>query len=137
MLSLILPFRQGRYLLIQTECVSSHWDALRFAKAYEKNTRMCQNELNPESLLSNFRVFSSSRELGNAANGIFYSSQYWESQFSLISCFPNVGKVDFRRFLIFPMLGKSIFADFLFSQCWESCFSLISCFPNVGKAVFR
>ena len=73
---------------------------------------MCQNELNPESLLSNFRGFSSFRELGNAANGIFYSSQYWESRFSPFFDFPNVGKVDFRRFFVFPMLGKSIFADF-------------------------
>ena len=75
---------------------------------------MCQNELNPESQIKDFRGFSSFRELGNVANGIFYSSQHWESQFSLISCFPNVGKVDFRRFLVFPMLGKSIFADFWF-----------------------
>ena len=98
MLSLILPFRQGKYLFIQTECVSSHWDALRFAKAYEKNTRMCQNELNPESLLSNFRGFSSFRELGNAANGIFYSSQYWESRFSAFFDFPRGGK---PLFLVF------------------------------------
>ena len=102
-----------------------------------KNTRMCQNELNPESLLSNFRGFSSFRELGNAANGIFYSSQYWESRFSLISCFPNVGKADFRRFLIFPMLGKLIFANFLFSQCWESRFLPIFDFPPWRKADFR
>ena len=58
--------------------------------------RMCQNEPNPESQIKDFRGFSSFRELGNAANGIFYSSQYWESRFSPIFCFPNVGKVDFR-----------------------------------------
>ena len=50
---------------------------------------------------------------------------------------PNVGKADFRWFLVFPMLGKPIFDDFLFSQCWESRFLLISCFPNVGKVDFR
>ena len=71
---------------------------------------MCQKEPNPESLLSDFRDFSSFQELRNAANGIFYSSQYWENRFSLISCFPNVGKADFQRFLIFPRGGK---ADFL------------------------
>ena len=73
---------------------------------------MCQNEPNPESQIKDFRGFSSFRELGNAANGIFYSSQCWESCFSLISCFPNVGKADFRRFLISPREGKSIFVDF-------------------------
>ena len=91
--------------------------------------RMCQNEPNPESQIKDFRGFSSLRELGNAANGIFYSSQCWESRFSPISCFPNVGKVDFRRFLIFPREGKPFFADFLFSPVRESRFSLISCFP--------
>ena len=50
---------------------------------------------------------------------------------------PNVGKIVFRRFLVFPILGKPIFADFLFSQCWESCFSSISCFPPWGKADFH
>ena len=74
--------------------------------------RMCQNEPNPESQIKDFRGFSSLRELGNAANGIFYSSQCWESRFSLISCFPNVGKANFHRFLIFPRGGKPIFADF-------------------------
>ena len=73
---------------------------------------MCQNEPNPESQIKDFRGFSSFRELGNAANGIFYSSQYWESCFSLIFCFPNVGKADFQRFLIFSRGGKSIFVDF-------------------------
>ena len=38
--------------------------------------RMCQNEPNPESQIKDFRGFSSFRELGNVANGIFYSSQY-------------------------------------------------------------
>ena len=73
---------------------------------------MCQNEPNPESQIKDFRGFSSFQELGNAANGIFYSSQYWESRFSPIFCFPNVGKANFRRFLIFPREGKPIFADF-------------------------
>ena len=134
MLSLILPFRQGRYLLIQTECVSSHWDALCFAKAYEKNTRMCQKEPNPESLLSDFRDFSSFQELGNTANGIFYSSQYWENRFSLISCFPNVGKVDFQRFLIFPRGGKPIFCWFSFIVPYESFFLpfFINCTPYLS-----
>ena len=76
--------------------------------------KMCQKEPNPESLLSDFRGFSSFRELGNAANGIFYSSQYWENCFSLISCFPNVGKADFQRFLIFPRGGKASFSHFSF-----------------------
>ena len=98
--------------------------------------RMCQNEPNPESQIKDFRGFSSFRELGNAANGIFYSSQCWENRFSPISCFPNVGKVDFRRFLIFPREGKPFFADFLFSPVRESRFSLISCFPRSGKAIF-
>ena len=85
--------------------------------------RMCQNEPNPESQIKDFRGFSSLRELGNAANGIFYSSQYWESQFLPFSCFPNIGKAVFRRFLVF--------------QCWESRFSLIFDFPPWRKAVFR
>ena len=84
---------------------------------------MCQNEPNPESQIKDFRGFSSLRELGNAANGIFYSSQYWESQFLPFSCFPNIGKAVFRRFLVF--------------QCWESRFSLIFDFPPWRKAVFR
>ena len=76
--------------------------------------KMCQKEPNPESLLSDFRGFSSFQELGNAANGIFYSSQYWENRFLLISCFPNVGKADFQRFLIFPRGGKASFSRFSF-----------------------
>ena len=81
---------------------------------------MCQNEPSPESLLPDFRGSLPLRGLGNAANGIFCSSKCWESHFSLNFSLPNVGKGDFRRFFIFPMLGKLIFADFLFSQCWES-----------------
>ena len=73
--------------------------------------KMCQNEPNPESQIKGFRVFSSFRELRNAANGIFNSSQYWENRFSLISCFPNVGKADFQRFLIFPR-GESLLFSF-------------------------
>ncbi len=57
---------------------------------------MCQNELNSESQIKDFWGFSSFQELGNAANGIFYSSQYWESRFLPIFCFPNVGKANFR-----------------------------------------
>ena len=99
--------------------------------------RMCQNEPNPESQIKDFRGFSSFRELGNAANGIFYSSQCWESQFLLIFCFPNVGKANFRWFLIFSRGGKSIFADFWFSPARESWFSLIFDFPPWRKADFR
>ena len=98
--------------------------------------RMCQNEPNPESQIKDFRGFSSFRELGNAANGIFYSSQCWENRFSPISCFPNVGKVDFRRFLSFPREGKPFFADFLFSPVRESRFSLISVHRTPTKASF-
>ena len=98
---------------------------------------MCQNEPNPESQIKDFRGFSSLRELGNAANGIFYSSQCWENRFSPISCFPNVGKVDFCRFLIFPRGEKPIFDDFLFSPVRERRFLLIFDFPPRGKADFR
>ena len=88
----------------------------------------------PESLLSDFRDFSSFQELGNAANGIFYSSQYWENRFSLISCFPNVGKADFQRFLIFPRGGKSPFLIFRSSYPYESLFLLffINCTPYLS-----
>ena len=71
---------------------------------------MCQNEPNPESQIKDFRGFSSLRELGNAANGIF---------------------------LFFPMLGKSFFADFLFSQCWEGRFSAFFDFLPWRKVDFR
>ena len=57
---------------------------------------MCQNEPNPESQIKDFRGFSSFRELGNAANGIFYSSQCWESRFSSFFDFPPWRKADFR-----------------------------------------
>ena len=60
--------------------------------------KMCQNEPNPESQIKDFRGFSSFRELGNAANGIFYSSQYWESRFSPIFCFPMLEKLIFSVF---------------------------------------
>ena len=98
--------------------------------------RMCQNEPNPESQIKDFRGFSSLRELGNAANGIFYSSQCWESRFSLISCFPNVGKAVFRWFLVFPMLGKPIFIDFWFSPVAESRFLPIFVHRTPTKASF-
>ena len=97
---------------------------------------MCQNEPNPESLLSDFRGFSSFQELGNAANGIFYYSQYWESRFSLISCFPNVGKAVFRWFLVFSMLGKPIFTDFWFSPVRERWFLSIFTRRTPTKASF-
>jgi len=96
--------------------------------------KICQNEPNPESLLSDFRGFSSFRELGNAANGIFYSSQYWENRFSLISCFPNVGKAVFQRFLIFPRGGKPPFLVFRSSYPYESFFLpfFINCTPYLS-----
>ena len=50
---------------------------------------------------------------------------------------PNIGKVDFRRFLIFPREGKPIFADFWVSPVRESQFSVISCFPPWWKVDFR
>ena len=101
MLSLILPFRQGRYLFIQTECVSSHWDALRFAKAYEKNTvpnfgNNCFWEICPFPKLGKF-VFA-----------IFMRSQSWEQLFLGISPVPKVGKACFRCFHAFPKLGAHI-----------------------------
>ena len=74
--------------------------------------KMCQKEPNPESLLSDFRGFSSFQELGNAANGIFYSSQYWENRFSLISCFSNVGKADFLLIFVHRTPTKAFFAVF-------------------------
>ena len=96
--------------------------------------KMCQDEQNPESLLSDFRDFSSFQELGNTANGIFYSSQYWENRFSLISCFPNVGKADFLRFLIFPRGGKPLFLVFRSSYPYESLFLpfFINCTPYLS-----
>ena len=96
--------------------------------------KMCQKEPNPESLLSDFWDFSSFRELGNAANGIFYSSQYWENRFSLISCFPNVGNADFQRFLIFPRGGKPPFLVFRSSYPYESFFLpfFINCTPYLS-----
>ncbi|EFB32409.1 hypothetical protein HMPREF0971_01253 [Segatella oris F0302] len=43
-----------------------------------------------------FRCFSVFPMLGKAIFVDFLFSQCWESCFSLISCFPNVGKADFR-----------------------------------------
>ena len=96
--------------------------------------KMCQKEPNPESQIKDFRGFSSFRELGNAANGIFYSSQYWESRFSPIFCFPNVGKADFQRFLIFPRGGKPLFLIFRSSYPYESLFLpfFINCTPYLS-----
>ena len=96
--------------------------------------KMCQNEPNPESQIKGFRGFSSFRELRNAANGIFNSSQYWESRFSLIFCFPNVGKADFQRFLIFPRGGKPLFLVFRSSYPYESLFLpfFINCTPYLS-----
>ena len=98
--------------------------------------KMCQKEPNPESQIKDFRGFSSFRELGNAANGIFYSSQYWENRFSPISCFPNVGKADFCRFLIFPRGGKLFFVDFYPSYPYESLFLLFFVHRTPTKASF-
>ena len=61
--------------------------------------KMCQNEPSPESQIKDFRGFSSFRELGNAANGIFYSSQYWESRFLPIFIHRTPTKASFCRFL--------------------------------------
>ena len=95
---------------------------------------MCQKEPNPESQIKDFRGFSSFRELRNAANSIFNSSQYWENCFSLISCFPNVGKADFQRFLIFPAGGKPLFLVFRSSYPYESLFLpfFINCTPYLS-----
>ena len=57
-------------------------------------------------------------------------------QFSLFFGLPNVGKRDFRCFLVFPMLGNAIFAVFQSSQCWEMQFSLFFDFPSGGKHCF-
>ena len=95
---------------------------------------MCQNEPNPESQIKGFRDFSSFQELGNAANGIFNSSQYWESCFLLIFDFPPWRKADFQRFLIFPRGGKSIFVVFRSSYPCESLFLpfFINCTPYLS-----
>ena len=94
--------------------------------------KMCQKEPNPESLLSDFRDFSPFQELGNAANGIFYSSQYWENRFSLISCFPNVGKADFQRFLIFPAGGSLLFSFFVHRTPTKASFC---CFLSIAPRI--
>ena len=73
---------------------------------------MCQNELNPESQIKDFRGFSSFPELGNAANGIFYSSQYWESRFSLIFVHRTPTKASFSRFSFIVPLRKLLFSIF-------------------------
>ena len=82
--------------------------------------KMCQKEPNLESLLSDFRGFSSFRELRNAANGIFYSSQYWESRFS--------------AFFDFPRGGKPLFLVFRSSYPYESFFLpvFINCTPYLS-----
>ena len=98
--------------------------------------RMCQNEPNPESQIKDFRGFSSFRELGNAANGIFYSSQCWENRFSPISCFPPWGKADFHWFLVFPRSGKAIFANFWVSFVGESLLLPIFVHRTPTKASF-
>ena len=76
-LGMVIPFTCKEY---GKESVRRHglWSSA--------DKKMCQNEPNPESQIKDFRGFSSFRELGNAANGIFYSSQYWESRFSPIFC---------------------------------------------------
>ena len=120
--------------------------------------RMCQNEPNPESQIKDFRGFSSFRELGNAANGIFYSSQYWKSRFSFIvplrkSPFPvfrssypyesllfpffvhcTPTKASFFRFLFIVPLRKSLFPNFRSLYPYESFFFpfFINCTPYLS-----
>ena len=84
--------------------------------------RMCQNEPNPESQIKDFRGFSSFRELGNAANGIFYSSQYWESRFLLIFDFPPWRKASFCQFSFIIPLRKPPFPVLRSSYPYESFF---------------
>ena len=46
--------------------------------------------------------------------------------------FPNVGKVIFRCFSVFPMLGRPFSSVFRSFQVWESRFSLFFSFPKFG-----
>ena len=120
--------------------------------------RMCQNEPNPESQIKDFRGFSSFRELGNAANGIFYSSQYWKSRFSFIvplrkppfpvfrslypyeslflpifvHCIPT--KASFSQFSFIVSLRKLLFANFRSLYPYESLFFpfFINCTPYLS-----
>ena len=122
--------------------------------------RMCQNEPNPESQIKDFRFFSSFRELGNAANGIFYSSQYWKSRFSFIvplrkppfpvfrSSYPYESfflpffvrrtptKASFCHFSFVVPLRKLLFVNFRSSYPYESLFLpiFVHCIPT--KASF-
>lgn len=57
--------------------------------------------------------------LGNVVFGNFWSSQYWETLFSLFFSLPNIGKRDFLRFRSFPNLGKAVSTVFHPSQCWD------------------
>ena len=98
--------------------------------------RMCQNEPNPESQIKYFRGFSSFRELGNAANGIFYSSQYWESRFSPIFVHRTPTKASFSRFSFIVPLRKLLFAIFRSSYPYESFFLSIFVRRTPTKASF-
>ena len=94
--------------------------------------RMCQNEPNPESQIKDFRGFSSFRELGNAANGIFYSSQYWESRFSPIFVHRTPTKASFCHFSFVVPLRKLLFAIFRSLYPYESLFLpiFVHCIPT-------
>ena len=96
--------------------------------------RMCQNEPNPESQIKDFRFFPSFRELGNAANGIFYSSQYWESRFSPIFVHRTPTKASFSRFSFIVPLRKPLFANFRSLYPYESLFFpfFINCTPYLS-----
>ena len=59
-----------------------------------------------------------------------------ESRFSMFSCFPSWGKVDFRWFLIFPREGKSILIVFWFSLTGDNLFSPIFTRRTPTKASF-
>ena len=70
-----------------------------------------------------FRCFSVFPTLGNAVFAVFWSSQCWETRFSLFFSLPNVGKRSFCGFLTFHPGGNVVFAVFSFP-------------PPEGNAVF-
>ena len=91
-----------------------------------KKTRGCvKMNWTPKVFYLTFGVFRLSEGWEMQPMAFFYSSQYWESRFSPIFCFPNVGKAVFRWFLLFPCEEKPIFANFWFSPARESRFSSI------------
>ena len=103
-----------------------------------KKTRGCvKMNWTPKVFYLTFGVFRLSESWEMQPMAFFYSSQYWESRFSPIFCFPNVGKAVFRWFLLFPCEEKPIFANFWFSPVRESWFLPIFDFPPRGKADFR